>query len=365
MRGLHTIRYIFFETLPAFLLGVLVFLGILLMFQALRLTEFVLGHGVGLQTVLEIMLYLSVSFLPIILPMSLLFAVLLTYNRLSNDSEIVALKALGLSMATLTFPAIVLSLAATLMSAQTSFYLGPWGNRKFEVLINELSRQKVAAAIKEGIFSEGFFDLVVYANKVDSNSGHMKDVFIYNERDRKAPVTIIAKEGQIVQESTPAGLSALLRLTSGNIHRTHEATYTKVEFNSYDINLFDPIENSVKKKSPTSMTLEELNEEFKQPGHDAAQLRKLQIEYHRRWSLSATCFVFALLGVGLGTVTNKRSSRGGGFVICLVLLVAYWIFYLSAEAASRNGWVQPAIGLWMVNVVFLVFAIRSLKSSWN
>ncbi len=365
MRGLHSIRYIFFETLPAFLMGVLVFLGILLMFQALRLTEFVLVHGVGTQTVLEIMLYLSVAFLPIILPMSLLFAVLLTYSRLSNDSEIVAFKSLGLSMGQLTIPALILSLAATLMSAQTSFYLGPWGNRKFEVLMNQLGRQKVAAAIKEGVFSEGFFELVVYANKVDSDTGRLSDVFIYNERDAKAPVTIIAKEGQVIQESTPTGLSALLRLSKGNIHRTQDATYTKVDFVSYDINLFDPIENREKKKSPTSMNLEELRQEFKKPGLDAKELRKLQIEYHRRWSLSATCLVFALLGVGLGTVTNRRASRGGGFVICLVLLVSYWIFYLSAEAMARNGWVHPWVGLWAVNVVFLLFALRSLKASWN
>ena len=48
MRGLRAGRYIFFETLPAFLMGVLIFVGILLMFQALRLTEFVLVHGVSL-----------------------------------------------------------------------------------------------------------------------------------------------------------------------------------------------------------------------------------------------------------------------------------------------------------------------------
>lgn len=149
MRGKLVLRYIFFETLPSFLLGVSVFIGILLMFQALRLTDFVLGHGVSFQTVLNILLYLSVSFLPVILPMSLLFSVLLTYSRLSQDSEMVAFKALGLSMASLALPAVVLGLVAMMMSAQTSFYLGPWGNRQFEVLINDLGRKKVGATLKD------------------------------------------------------------------------------------------------------------------------------------------------------------------------------------------------------------------------
>lgn len=364
MRGLQAIRYIFFETLPAFLMGVLVFVGIMLMFQALRLTEFVLVHGVKLSTVAEMMLFLCTSFLPVILPMSLLFSVLLTYSRLSNDSEIVAFKSLGLSMGQLTIPALILAIAATLMSAQTSFYLGPWGNRKFEVLINELGRQKATAAIKEGVFSEGFFDLVVYANKVDTKSGQLNDVFIYDERDANAPVTIIAKQGNIIQESSREGLSALLRLNSGNIHRTNQDTYTKVDFASYDINLFNPFELSEKKKSPQSMTLEELSQELKADGLELKQKRKLEIEYHRRWSLSAACLIFALLGVGLGTVTNRRSSKGGGFVICLVLLVSYWIFYLSAESVARNGWLHAAVALWLVNALFFAFAIRSLKQSW-
>ncbi len=364
MRGLQAIRYIFFETLPAFLMGVVIFVGILLMFQALRLTEFVLVHGVGLKTLGQIMLFLTVSFLPVILPMALLFSVLLTYSRLSNDSEIVAFKSLGLSMGQLTVPAIMLSIAATLMSAQTSFYLGPWGNRKFEVLINELGRQKVSAAIKEGVFSEGFFDLVVYSNKVDAKTGQLNDVFIYNERDPKAPVTIIAKQGNIIQESTREGLSAMLRLQNGNIHRTHLATYTKVDFSSYDINLFNPHELSEKKKSPPSLTLDELGQELKRKDLDVKQQRKLEIEYHRRWSLSAACMIFALLGVGLGTVTNRRASRGGGFVICLGLLVTYWICYVSAEGFARSGYVPAALGLWTVNALFFAFAMHSLKKSW-
>ncbi len=365
MRGLLAIRYIFFETLPAFLMGVVVFVSILLMFQVLRLTEFVLVHGVGAKTILEIMLFLSVSFLPVILPMSLLFSILLTYSRLSNDSEIVAFKALGLSMGQLTLPAIALSLAATLMSAQTSFYLGPWGNRKFEVLINELGRQKVSAAIKEGIFSEGFFDLVIYANKVDSKVGLLNDVFIYDERDPKAPITIIAKTGSILQERSKEGQRALLRLNSGNIHRTHQNTYTKVDFDSYDINLFNPYEFSEKKKSPPSMTIEELSTEIQRQDLEEKQRHRLELEYHRRWSLSGACLIFALLGVGLGTVTNRRSSKGGGFVLCIIVLIAYWVCYLSAEGIARNGWLPAFAALWGVNALFTIFAIRSIRKSWT
>lgn len=364
MRGLQAIRYIFFETLPAFLMGVVIFVGILLLMQALRLTEFILVHGVGIKTVFQVMLYMGVSFLPVILPMSTLFSVLLTYNRLSNDSEIVAFKSLGIGMKQLTIPAMVLALAATLMSAQTSFYLGPWGNRKFELLINDLGRQKAGAAIKEGIFSQGFFDLVIYANHVNSKEGILKDVFIYDERDPKAPITIIAKSGQLIQEMKKTGWSAVLRLNDGNMHRTQQNVYTKVDFRSHEINLFDPFYLSESQKSPPSMTLDDLNVKLKSQDLDTKERRRLELEYHRRWSLSGACLIFALLGVGLGTVNNRRSSRGGGFVICLGLLIGYWVCFAGADAAAQNGWLPASVSLWLINAIFLLFALKILKRSW-
>jgi lipopolysaccharide export system permease protein len=364
VRGLQAIRYIFFETLPAFLLGALIFVGILLMFQALRLTEFVLVHGVALSMIAKMVLYMSVSFLPVILPMSLLFSVLLTYNRLSNDSEIVAFKSLGLDMGRLTIPAMILAVAATLMSAQTSFYLGPWGNRKFELLMADLAGHKAGAALKDGVFSEGFYDLVVYANHVDSKAGLLRDVFIYDERDPKAPVTIIAKTGRLMQEDRKNGQAALLRLSDGNIHRTNQNTYTKVDFTTYDIGLFNPFDIVEADKTPPSMTLDDLNQKLKDPKLDVKDRRRLELEYHRRWSLSGACLIFALLGVGLGTVTNRRSSRGGGFVICLVLLIAYWVCYVGADHMAQSGVLPASIGLWLVNVIFLLFGLRILKKSW-
>ena len=71
-RGKKAFQYIFFETLPSFILGLLVFIFIILMFQVLRLTEFALIHGVEWQTLAQIIIYITISMLPILFPMSLL-----------------------------------------------------------------------------------------------------------------------------------------------------------------------------------------------------------------------------------------------------------------------------------------------------
>lgn len=249
-RGKKAAQYIFFEMLPGFILGLVVFISIILMFQVLRLTEFALIHGVDLKTIAEIIAYICISMLPALFPMSLLFAVILTYGRLSSDSEVVAMKASGLHMGMILSPAVVLSVLVGILSAQTSFEIAPWGNRQFEVLYSRLGSSKAAVAIKEGTFSEGFFDLVVYANKVDSDKGLLENVFIYDERDSDAPLTIIAKHGAIVPDPKSPGHNVLLRLEDGDIHRKTQ-THTKIKFDTYDIRLTDPIQENIRENRPS------------------------------------------------------------------------------------------------------------------
>ncbi len=362
--GKKAIKYIFFEMLPSFILGILVFMSIILMFQVLRLTEFALVHGVSLKIIGEILGYIIISLLPALLPMALLFSVVLTYGRLSQDSEIVAMKASGISMATLLSPALILALLVGVISAQTSFIIGPWGNRQFEVLFTRLADAKVSAVIKEGTFAEGFFDMVVYANEVDSKSGVLKKVFIYDEKNSDVPLTIIAKSGSIISDPDRPGQRVLLRLNNGEIHR-QELTHTKISFDSYDVHFSEPDVISERAKSPQSLTLHEIRERLKEKIKDPEERYVLQTEFHKRWAISILCVVFAAIGVGLGTTTNRRAAKAGGMVLCIGIIVLYWILYIAAEGAARSGSIPASLAIWTPNLIFGIFGFESLRRNWN
>jgi len=356
-------QYIFFEMIPSFMMGIAVFIFILLMAQALRWTEFVLVHGVNLSVVGRIVTYMSISFLPAILPMSLLFSVIMTYGRLSQDSEIVALKASGLSMASIALPALLLGIIVAIVSAQTSFHIAPWGNRQFELLISEVGQSKATAVIREGTFSDGFFDKVVYANEVNSRTGELKDVFIYDEKAGELPLTIIAKHGQIVQDPAVPN-SVLIRLFDGDLHRKGEA-HTKIKFDSFDLKIVDPIKFETREKSPPSLTLEEISQILKHPELPRDNRLTLEAEYHKRWAVSFVCIIFSLLGVGLGTTSNRRNQKSGGLVICLIVVVTYWVMYVTTDGMARNGQLPAALAIWLPNVIFGLFTGWILKKNWN
>lgn len=356
-------QYIFFEMIPGLLIGLTIFIFIMLLFQALRLTEFVLVHGVSLGTLAEMIGYMAISFLPALLPMALLFAVLMTYGRLSQDSEIVALKASGLSMWAIMTPAIILSLVMSLFSAQITFHLAPWGNRQFEVLFSRLLQTKTSISLREGTFSEGFFDLVVYANEVDSKSGRVKKVFIYDERRSDAPLTIVAREGEILQQGALKNIF-LLRLEEGNIHRKTES-HTKINFETFDLKLIDPVKEELKAKSPPSMSIEEIQEKRKNSDLSPKEARSLTTEFHKRWAIAVVCLIFGVLGVGLGTTTNRRQQKSNGLILSLGVVVVYWILYLSSEGLARSGSMPPAIAMWIPNLFFSGFSVWILKRNWN
>lgn len=358
------IQYIFFEIWPSLLMGLGVFLFILMMTQAIRYTEFVLIHGVGLETVLELFGFLCISFLPALLPMSLLFAVLMTYSRFSQDSEIVAMKASGLSMVSIAFPSLLLSVLITFISAKTSFQISPWGNRQFELLITKLAETKAGATIREGTFSEGFFDLVIYAQKVDSQNGDLSKVFIYDERSEGVPLTIISKTGKIIQNKLDQGNSVLLRLEAGDIHRKGE-NHTKIKFDTFDIRLFDSIKHENREKSIPSLTIGEVQNKLDRTDINTDDRRSLSVEFHKRWALSIVCVIFGMLGVALGVRPNQRSQKSGSIVVCLGAVIAYWVIYISCEGMGRSGQVPVALAVWLPNVIFSAFTAWSLRKVWD
>lgn len=351
--------------LPSLLTGIVVFISILLMFQVLKLTEFVLAHGVTLEVIIRLVIYLSISFLPAILPMSVLFSVLMTYGRLSTDSEIIAFKSLGVSQKYLTIPAVIVGVVMCVLSAQTYFFIGPWGSKQSYALLNVLGSSQVISNIREGTFAEGFFDLVVYANNVNEKTGVLKDVFIYDERSQAVPVTIIAQEGQILSPKDMSLASTILRLFKGSIHRTGEGVYTKIQFENYDISLTPQLEKSSKDDSPKAMTITEIYDELSKKDLERDRFLKLDTEYHKRIALPIACIIFSLIGVGLGTVVNRRVAKSGGFVVSIGLIVTYWILYVTMETVARNGTIHPGIALWIPNLLFFVTSIYALRQIWD
>ena len=110
-------RYIFIQLLLPFLFGVGAFSSIATsvgsVFELIRqVTQF----GLPLEVAVKVLLLTMPEFIGYSFPMSMLLSTMMTFGRLSGDSEIIALRSAGVSVYRLIVPALVLSLLVTGMT---------------------------------------------------------------------------------------------------------------------------------------------------------------------------------------------------------------------------------------------------------
>jgi len=347
--------YVLKEILPLFFTGSVIFLFILLMFQAIRLSEFLVVHQVALKDVVRIAGYLLLSFLPIAIPIAFLFSVLMGISRIQSEGEVLALQASGISLPAIYQPVLVLSLLVTGLCAYWSLYTVPKGNRAFELLITRVGSERVIASMKPGVFQDGFFGLVILAETITPLKNELRKVFIYDHREEEHPVAITAKAG-ILRSLSQEEDVLTLRLSDGAIylHQTDaEGPQKKIDFDVYDLNL--EVGSSGKgwrDYSPPSYNFSQLKQRLKETEGDVPIHRQLLVETHRRFSLSFACVVFSALGFAIGLI-SQRGIRSTAIILCLLLGTVYWLSYVGASSYALTGGAAPWLGVWAPNFVFL------------
>lgn len=336
-------------------MGVVVFTFILIMFQLLKFAEFIIVHNIDYAIIFKLIYYLVVAFLPITVPISFLFCVLITFSRLSNDSEITAFKSSGISIYQLMLPVMTISLLAGALTFYVSFYDGPWGNRNFENAVHKIGSSKTTIQLKEGLFNEDLAkDFMIYVGKINSEKDSMSDVFIYDDRDKKNPVAITAKSANIQIDNVTKKTD--LFLYSGFITFLNNAglKYRRASFGSYRVLLYEG--SYVKDRTPNlpSMTYSELKEGMKDKKNQWRN--KMIVEFNRRFSIPFACLIFGFLGVALGNTNNRNVQVGAGFLSFLIML-AYWVLYIVSTSMGAKGSINPALSAWTANIIFSVFAV--------
>jgi len=262
----------------------------------------------------------------------------------------------------------VMIAAADTFRAAAVEQLQEWGKRSdIPVITGEFEADPASVAYKgyeEAKKNQADILLIDTAGRLHNKANLMAElqkIFIYDERDIKSPLTIIAREGQLINQNTESGQAAFLRLLQGNMHRSQNEFYTKIDFNIYDINLFDPHEIKEGRTASNAMNMNELRSALENKTLNQSERVNLELEWHRRWSLSVASLIFSFLGVGLGTVTNRRAARSGSLVICISAIVVYWSLFVGFESLVRANHLPATIGSWMTNFIFILFGFWQFR----
>lgn len=361
-------RYLLAEVAAPFLGGTVFIIFVLMMFQALRLAEFFILHGVGIGLLAKLSGLLMLSFVPTALPIAFLIAMLMAFGRLSADSELVAMKASGISLLRMALPPSFIAAVVMALSLGLNMEWAPWSEREFKDTFIRVSNTKALVALKQGTFNTGFFDLLIFADKVDPKTSRLYKVFIYDEREAKSPQTIVAQSGEIVQVKTGSelGVAIMLKLYDGSIHNNdiQGNTYQKIDFGEYSLFLKIAEGSGNSSLKPRMYSHAQLLQWVAETDVANFNGRESRGEYWRRIASALSPLIFVFLGIGFGTV-RTRAVRAGAAMTGFVMFFAYWGTQTVASVWMQRGWLPPWFAMQVPNLVMAALALVSFRrASW-
>jgi len=346
-------RYLFLQILGPFVGGLALFTFVLLIARILKLVEMVVNRGVPAVEILQLFSYILPAFLEVTVPMALLLACLMAYGRLSADSELVALRASGLSLYQISAPAAAFALLVWVASLGLSLYARPWGNEALRTGIFELARSRASVGLKQHVFNDEFPGLVIYVEQIEPPGNELRRILISDRRQPGDENTVVARRGQLLADEKAHSVN--LRLYDGFIFSNQERVgeYDKTDFNVYDVSLdlghaLGAIDQ--RERDPSEIRTAELRDridELRSSGEPALAER---VELARRLSVPFASLVFALVGIPLG-LQPVRAVRSRGLAVSLGIILLYYLMLSGGETLGRQGRASVTLALWMPNLV--------------
>lgn len=348
-------RYLAKELLVPFMLGTVIFTGVLLMGRMLKIADMVVSKGISISEVFLLVLYLMPNFAMLTLPMALLMAVLVAFSRLSADSEIIAVKASGISLYRLLPPVIAVAFVAYLLTVINTVWLMPKGNVAFKSLLYHAIQQRLSLNLKEQVFNNSIPGLLIYIDKNNEKDGLLSGVLIQDERKPDDISTIFARQGTLDVERENKKLH--LRLSDGSIHQSRQqGTYRKLEFREYELTIDLGKNGSTFEKNEKDMSLAEIREKLRDGGLSTKVATEMHLEIQRRFALPFACLIFAIFAVPLG-IHNRRSGKAAGFTLSILTLLFYYILQSFSKTLAEKALLAPAVAAWLPNWIFLCLGV--------
>ena len=389
-----------------------------------------IGKGLPFKIIIEAILLNLAWIVTLAVPMSVLVSCIMAFGSLSQDNEITALKASGISTFKMTFSVIIVSIIIGFFTYEFNDKILTEFNYRARILMSDIQRKRPTIALEENIFFDIIPNYRFLIKKIERNSPWVYNILIFDQTDPNVQKSIIAEKGTFIPSKERNKLS--ITLYNGEIHNLqlqNLENYQRLKFEKYVITIDVPgyelersssqyrgdreksikvmkddiknlkneinqqklkinkllgIPEKIKLKSITAIIdsiQNELNLNtkllkeslFKDSNFQTNVNRlsilisrlkmeeavleskftyksSLEIEIHKKYSLSAACIVFVLIGVPLGVMTQKGGFAVGGG-LSFLLFTIYWAFLIGGESLGDRGIISPFWAMWTPNIL--------------
>ena len=361
-------RWLLGQIIPPMIFAISAFtvisLSVGVMFDLIRK---IVEYGLPLLQALKALIYSLPSFLVLSFPMAVLLSTLLSYGKLSANSELLALKSLGITTSRIIAPAVAVSIFMTGLTFYFNDNLVPSSNKLAESTL----RSGMGSSFNKGksrnniIFTRKGSKIDATTNKPTKINTYTTHIFYASrfENNIMEEVTVLDFSRENLKQILTANNAIFDKdnsswiFTDGSIVSTDSiGQTTSIKFKQYTYPFVEgPLDLAKVPKDASDMSLKEALEAeriYKKIGN-LKEIRKIQVRIQEKFTLPCACLVFGLIGSILGSKSNLRSSKSQGFGLSVILILVYYIMSFVCSSFGVKGLLPPIIAAWFPVLISL------------
>lgn len=313
-----------------------------------ELVRAVVLRGMPLIVALQVFIYRLPSIVVYIFPMAILLAALLSFSRLSGDSEIIAFRASGISLYRLIVPVLFLGLLVSFANLAFSEIVVPESNKAAKNLLIETSA-KHKPKLQKNVFvpemERGALKRIFYAETLEGNTMH--DVIVQEFSEGKLTQILTAKQARWQKEKDE------WLFENGTIYLIAETGEYKhlIKFKEQSLAIkYTPADFYIGDRNPEEMTIRELRQFIILKEKMGVDVTDFKIQLNMKMSIPFASLVFALLGAPLG-ITRRRASSSIGLGLSIIVIFVYYIAIFISMAVGELKLIPPGLSAWLPNFI--------------
>ena len=328
------------------------------------LLDDIIRNQVSWTTVVGYFVFLLPQILLLVVPMSILLAVLINFGVLERNAEVTALKAGGWSLYRIAVPIVLIAgiVCTTLYFLQD--YVVPYANIRQDQLRNIIKGRSARTTMRPQrkwvfgesgrIFNYDYFD-------ADQNIFVNLSVFEVELKGLRLQRRVHADRAQVLDTGEfklESGWVRDFREENPGFRRFSKESFAFPERASYfKTEIFEPKESS----KLTYLELKDYIYYLRKAGYNATEL---QVALHRKIAFPLSCVVMAVLALPFSFSMGRRGAFFG-ITLSIMIAISYWGTFSVFEKMGAYGLLVPLLAAWAPNILFaasglvLLFTIRT------
>lgn len=330
--------YIIKQITTGFLLVALSLMSMLWLTQSLKFVEMVTNKGLPVYLFIEMTSLLMPRIFTILSPIALFVAVMFVYNRLITDSELIVMKAVGISSILIARAAIVVGIVMAIINIFVLNLGIPAAENKFRDLEFEVKNSFTKMMLREGAFTSFKGNMTIFIDKF-LDDGTVSGILVSDGKNLNEKVVTIAETGQL--EYTDIGPKILLKNGTRQVVNRKSGQFSSMTFDDYVVDFGDVSVTKKKDKGVRERSITELFTEAANPQTPPKEAKAYKAEAHRRILSPFFNLIFALLAcTGLLVANFNRRGQGKVILISILAMIAIQVLDMTfTNLARKYEWI--------------------------